>query len=409
MKRIGMAVLAGLVLQALPALAQSDALQPEQQLSPADFYVRPIPWSAPPSGGWLNLSSFTYRDLNLNGIYDMGDRPLSFITVLGMGPDGTPILRRTNTDGFANFRLSASDESMDITEEGEYVFEAVVPPGWRVTSGNAIQTRRVFKRTGAPSDMATDDLAQPIGFAPELTISGHVRGVENVSLTATGPDGETRPVEPGEMGHFVLPASKGVWTLTFSGPGGKTLRTREVTVEDAPVALSRMDLNQALPDPLPQPVTAGFDDLIQSNAVLELPNGYKGLGWWNWVVVNNRFYDVEGYVNGVRSGEFGVYNSSGFPAKIFSETPFDFVGGYFTVARLLGQGDVLQIKAWRGEELAYEDAVTLSALGPVEFDADYRSVTRIEFSTRYYWQAMADDFSFRLPAGASAGETVAAR
>ncbi len=34
------------------------------------------------------------------------------------------------------------------------------------------------------------------------------------------------------------------------------------------------------------------------------------------------------------SGEFVAYNSSGHPAAISSDEPFDFVGGYFGVAWL---------------------------------------------------------------------------
>jgi len=39
-------------------------------------------------------------------------------------------------------------------------------------------------------------------------------------------------------------------------------------------------------------------------------------------------------------------------------------------------------------------ALALSAFEPVWFDADFRGVTRIELSTRHYWQFVTDDLTF---------------
>ncbi|MDT8410137.1 MAG: hypothetical protein RQ741_11100 [Wenzhouxiangellaceae bacterium] len=38
--------------------------------------------------------------------------------------------------------------------------------------------------------------------------------------------------------------------------------------------------------------------------------------------------------------------------------------------------------------------MSLSAFGPVWFDAAYRSITRLELATRHYWQFVIDDPAF---------------
>ena len=56
----------------------------------------------------MNASSFAFRDLNRNGVYDLHDRPMANVAFVGRGPDGWTKLVRTNIDGFSNFRMSAT-------------------------------------------------------------------------------------------------------------------------------------------------------------------------------------------------------------------------------------------------------------------------------------------------------------
>jgi hypothetical protein len=101
-------------------------------------------------------------------------------------------------------------------------------------------------------------------------------------------------------------------------------------------------------------------------------------------------------VNATTSGECIVYNSSGHPATISSGRPFDFVGGYVGVLWPEGEeGDVI-VRAWRTDQLVFEDRFRARLAGPVYFDADYRGVTRIEFTSANYWQIAFDDLEFRL-------------
>ena len=169
-----------------------------------------------------------------------------------------------------------------------------------------------------------------------------------------------------------------------------------MVVARAPIVLSAFSgKTEPRADPLPILGIAGFDDLIETSGVFEVPSGYGGLNWYNFVAMHQRFTGGPGYINTTVSGEFIAYNSSGHPAEVSSDKPFDFVGAYFGAGWNDAEGETLLLKAWRGEEAAYEDRVVLSATGPVYFAADYRRITRVEIRTEHYWQAAIDDFTYR--------------
>ena len=54
-------------------------------------------------------------------------------------PDGTYVIRRSNLDGFVNFTNSMTATPVDVDKPGQYTFEVIVPDGWEITSGNAVQ------------------------------------------------------------------------------------------------------------------------------------------------------------------------------------------------------------------------------------------------------------------------------
>ena len=107
-----------------------------------------------------------------------------------------------------------------------------------------------------------------------------------------------------------------------------------------------------------------------------------------------------GYVNGATSGEYVAYNSSGNPATISSDDAFDFVGADISSAWPGGEAYDVVVQAWREDDLVHVDRFAVSTTGPVYFDADYRSITRLELSSDAHWQFVVDDAEFRL---ASAG------
>lgn len=343
-------------------------------------------------GGQMNTSLLVFRDLNRNGVYDLGDRPMSRVAVELDKPNGTTIMRLTNANGFANFRMSVFQRDFEVVDPGHYTFRVVPPPGFSVTTGNASQESDYVVSPGSPGDMIAKTTTHPVGLAADLTIGGAVAAGARVVLT--GPDGVSAVATVGPDGRFSVPATPGKWLVDFSA-GGVTER-RQVVVATAPVVLSAFSgKGGTAEDPLPIEHVVGFDDLTTSPGVVEVPSGYGGLNWYNLVAMHQRFTDGPGYINATMSGEFIAYNSSGHPGQVSSDKPFDFTGAYFGVGWDDAEGETLILTAWRGNEPAYQDQMTLSANGPVYFAADYRRITRLEIRTQHYWQAAIDDFAYR--------------
>jgi hypothetical protein len=356
----------------------------------ADYYPKRA-WGSF-EGGQMNTSLLVFRDLNRNGIYDLGDRPMSRVAVELDKPNGSTIMRLTNAGGFANFRMSVMQRDFEVVDPGHYAFRVVPPPGYSVTTGNASQESDYVVSPGSPGDMIAKTTTHPVGLAADLTISGAVAAGSRVSLT--GPDGVSAAAHVGPDGRFSAPVTPGEWLVDFAA--GDATERRHVVVGASPVVLSAFSGKSGPAEkPLPLEHVVGFDDLMTSPGVFEVPSGYGGLNWYNLVAMHQRFTDGPGYVNTTMSGEFIAYNSSGHPAQAFSDKPFDFTGAYFGAGWDDAEGETLILKAWQGDELAYEDQLVLSANGLVYFAADYLRITRLEIRTQHYWQAAIDDFAYR--------------
>ncbi len=347
-----------------------------------DDYPARKDWSSYWEGS-LNISVFVFRDLNRDGLYNLGDQPMSGILVDVTGP-GRPSWSASNGAGFANFTMSGTRTDGDIMFEGTYDFAVRVPPQWQVTTRNAVQTTQFRLRPGSPADLIADPAPALVGLAPNLTIFGTLPENLDAAPVLSGPHRAIRRLEVDPAHHFVAPVEEGEWH-------SQTTPSRAVQVTTTPVQIA-----QAWWTSLTDKGAAGtkitFDDL-QSEGVLKIPSGYAGLGWDNFVMTHRKFYDPEGYRNGVMSGEFLAYNGSGHPAAITSFEPFDFVGGYFGASALDAEGETLLISAWRGDEQVYHEQMTLSALGPTYLAAGFEDITRLEFRTAHYWQFTADDLT----------------
>jgi hypothetical protein len=359
-------------------------------------------------GGQLNISTFAFRDINRNGVYDMADHPMAGV-LFEVAGGGRTITRRTNNSGFGNFPMSVLDREKDIVNRGEYTFLAMIPSGWLLTTDNASQSSIFDIMPGAPADMVSSIPPQPVGLAQELTITGRVsksteaglarppvlEGSDRIRVRAISAEGMQQEVTVDQTGSFSFAVTPGDWTVVAKNSAEHVLGNREVEISIAPVLLATLVPNEAQPE-VTRRTLIGFDDLV-TVGIKEIPFGYHGLNWHNWVATHHKFYDGEGYVNITMSGEFVAYNSSGHPVKITRERPFDFVGGYFGSAWLHeAEGETLRVKGWRNDALAYDESIKLSALGPVYFSANFQNVTRLEFATHHYWQFVCDDLEFDL-------------
>ena len=360
-------------------------------------------WSAPYRGG-IHFSGYVFRDRNRSGALDLGDAPLAGIAIEMSGPDGARAIERSNGSGFANFQMSRYQRDAVIREPGTYRFRAIVPAGWTLTTGNADQTSRFAALPGAPADMVAENPTTPVGLAPELFLAGRLAAgrvagewtpAPGASLAATDPSGQPVAVELAADGSFRIAAVPGIWRLRAVAPARSLPLEREVLVRDAPVRLAVLDLSVADVAPASPRTTVDFES-ITTSGLAKIAPGVAGVDW-NYLNAVSTEQASEGYVNSTGSGKYVGYSSSGHPVTIARAGGFDFYGGYFGAGLPAAEGETLRIAAFRGGVEVAREELTLSALGPVWFDADYRSIERLVLTTVHYWQFVTDDLVIAAP------------
>lgn len=361
--------------------------------------------SAPEEGldgsAFWKFSCYAFRDVDRSGVFDMGDRPFAGVAIVVMTNEGEEAVQFSNIDGFANFPTAAGGGAgIDVTQPGPYPLRAEPPTGFVATAG-AEQTVVFRPDTAVPGGLAIQESCMPVGVAPDLAVSGRVvsqpgGNLADVTLTFADATGASEIVTLDAQGRFAFSAGPGTFNLIAEHiPSGATL-VRQVAIDRHAVRLSAIDFTAAptaraegSADGVGR--TIGFDDLVGAGGIFEVPSGYGGLSWRNLIAVHNRFYDGPGYVNGTESGEFVAYNSSGAPASVWRDWPFDFRGVHVAVAWPRGaEGDVI-VRAWRGDEQVHDDRLSVSPAGGTFFAADYRGVTRIEFSHELHERIVLDD------------------
>lgn len=347
-----------------------------------------------PEAGKLGLSTFAYQDMNGNGVYELGDKPLADIPVALLDERENLIeVKKTNVDGYVNFygsTFEGMEEAISIIKPGRYSLRILVPDQFDLTTGTLLQTVEVTPLEGSIGGLIAKPVPRISGFKRKLTLVGQTTAIDDLSVEATSPDDRKQSAKIDDGGRFELPVTKGTWTIKSKD------RMISLDVADTPVQLAKT-FGTEMTAPANPMTMVTFDDMIRDEGVLKIPNGYAGLSWDNWVITHKHFYKGAGYKNGAVSGDYVAYNSSGHPASISRSEPFDFLGGYFTVSFDSAEGEGFDVKAYRGDQLVYHDVVELSRFGPVHFMADYRGITKLEFSTQHYWQGIADNLQFRLP------------
>jgi hypothetical protein len=199
-----------------------------------------------------------------------------------------------------------------------------------------------------------------VGLAPVLAISGRVaaRGADgrlvplpDAAVVAVSSGGERRKAPLDKEGRFTVPADRGPWTIEATASDGRRTARREVTVGQAPVRLSALVPGEEAPPRAPHVRTVDFETATQY-AITKMPNGYAGLQWTNLLPVEMEYYESEGFINNVTSGHWVAYNTSGYPVAIAHPRGFDFRGGHFGLAHMASEGEILEVRAWRGDRLA---------------------------------------------------------
>ena len=365
--------------------------------APADNYYRKrADWSA--STGKLNISVFVFRDTNRSGCYDLGDRPMASVAVEMRAEEEPPAVKQSNIAGFTNFEMSTTEETSPITKPGCRTFEVIPPPGWVVTTGNAVQEVEFVPLVGSVSGLICPQPPGLVGLAPVLevrvTLDPPAPGSDDLELRKVGEDAE-KPVSQAWLRHGPGPDASiscdvGAFELVRSG------FSRPVSVGAFPTHAGTFTAGRDYAsDNGGDWRTIDFEMAVQAG-IGKIPNGYAGMGWDNFVAVDNAFYQGEGYVNGTISGRMVTYNGSGHPAEVSHPNGFDLLGCHLTLGWIRAEGEVAVIEAYQGEVRVAVDRVELSALGPVWYEPRFRNVTRVRFGTEHYWQFIMDDLVVRV-------------
>ncbi len=366
-------------------------------------------WNAP-YGGAIHLSGYAFRDHDRDGRLDLGDRSIAWVAFEVTGPGVEGALARTNASGFANFDMSLSRRDAVIRRPGDYTFRALVPPGWRVTTGNAVQTVHLKILHGAPADLVAETPPAPVGLAPRLTLTGRctVHGPDGSlvplaggRVEARGPGGRRAATRTGPDGRFEIPVTPGSWRLRVRDAAGADRLERAVEVRDAPVYVAGLVLDEPVPPRAGRPERLGFDS-VTTRFTAKIPSGTAGLDWDNLNALDAVTAETAGYLNTLASGRYVAYNCSGHPVTLSRPEGFDLYGASVGAGLPTAEGETLHAEAYRHGRLVASDDVVLSALGPVWLDADYRDVDRVVFSTRRYWQFVMEDLVYSTRGGAPA-------
>lgn len=353
---------------------------------PGNDYAVRTDWAG--GGGTLNYSSFVYFDVDRDGEYGVGDRPMAGIMVRLHDETGKlRLATRTNNAGFANFPMSMKSRKAAIRAPGTWRFSVSVPPDWRATGANEVQARHIEPMPGSPTGLVSREMLSPVGLAPPRRLSGRV-GDEGAAMLAVMRDGtvvETRALPPGAAFRFDLPQDADAISIT----GGGLDRWLALSPYPADLGLLSPGTDCTARDAVLE--TIDFDD-VTGRTFRKIPSGHAGLFWRNLnAMARDYTKDSQGYVNGNVSGDHVAYTSSGLPAEFSREQPFGFHSVMLTAAWLSSEGEVALIESWLGDKLVSSDHVTLSALTPVHYAPMLGVVTRVRLSTNHQWQLVIDD------------------
>ncbi|PBB89428.1 hypothetical protein CK215_27345 [Mesorhizobium sp. WSM3864] len=334
------------------------------------------------TSGKVNFSSFVFMDVDGDGKFGQADRPIAGIVVRAYDETGAFLAAvRTNNGGFANFVMSSKKRRAVLCKPGTYQFSVSVPKGWRVSTGNEIQSLRLDAVPGAPAGLAGEDLPKAVGISPARFIRGKAAAEAALHVLGKGRVLETWQLPPGD---FLIGLHGDADTLAISGSG----LDRRLALTPYPADLGLLRPNAIADDSALEMI--GFD-AVTILPFQKIPCGHAGLEWRNLNTLTSQYVkDSEGYLNGNLLRGRVAYTSSGHPAEFADTTPFGFHSVMLTAAWLASEGEVALVESWLGEELVASDEIALSALAPVHYAPMLKAVTRVRISTKHYWQAVLD-------------------
>lgn len=353
-------------------------------------------WESNDTQGDINFSTFVFRDVNRNGTYDEGDREMPGVITYVLF-DGKKLERRfSNKNGFANFKASRFDDAAVIKALGQYTFRVEPPPGWGISTDNQEQTANLIDVFGSIGGVAFEAMPKAIGLICPLYISGRINAVNGSSakqrVSLRGRIGKEKTVKSDEKGYFIFQGlAPGDYWLEADG------NTRAVTLKDTAIHVGTLTEVADQPNTLKNIRVASFDDFTNSNDLTKVHNGYAGLSWFNLNAIHGHFSkNAVGYINGIHSGEFLAYTSSGHPASIrpyhhTRDVVMDFHSVYVATAWKRAHLETAIFTHWRQGKQVLEDAFPIGIFAPVHYQPYVRGVDEVRIQSKHYWQILLDD------------------
>jgi len=146
-----------------------------------------------------------------------------------------------------------------------------------------------------------------------------------------------------------------------------------------------------------------FDDVTTAGEAV-IPNGYGGLNWTEFGVVNSSsVVPGSGYDNGTVSGSYVAYNRYANIATA-SDGTFDFIGTYLTAA--WNEDLNINLKGYNNNVLIYDQTVVVDPYAPTWFNFNFNNIDELVFDSFGGVNAnlggsgehfAMDDFAFAIP------------
>ncbi len=135
-----------------------------------------------------------------------------------------------------------------------------------------------------------------------------------------------------------------------------------------------------------------FDDLSTGNDSTVISNGYQGLQWSNFAVVNGKRQNTnEGYYNGTISVSNVAYNGFGNPAEFSSHGTFNLNSAYVTAA--FANGLQVQVVGIANNNVIYNNTYVVSKSGPSFINFNYTNIDKVSFSSAQNVNFVLDDLT----------------
>jgi len=128
-----------------------------------------------------------------------------------------------------------------------------------------------------------------------------------------------------------------------------------------------------------------FDNLTDNGIGTPISNGYEGLNWTNFGVVNTTadlalFGQPDGFINGTVSAPNVAFNAFGLPASVSSSTPFVFQSAYFNAG--WNNGLSITVNGLLNGVIKDTSTFTVNATGPAVLEIfDWTDINELDFSS----------------------------